>query len=145
MFEYRFTNTFYAERAETGLKYTYNQGHLNRDNPKLAARYFLQAIDRVVALRQKYESHLKEAEASLPVLESLVQKPFVREAELQEMRSSLAGLEREIAVRIQKRQLAQEGEAAETKVIKMHVADEGDGVVEEQKARRMRRGRGMGM
>ncbi|MGN6566519.1 MAG: helicase-related protein, partial [Flavipsychrobacter sp.] len=48
-------NTFYAERPESGIKYTYNQGHPNLDNPKLAARHFLNAIDRVDSLVEKYE------------------------------------------------------------------------------------------
>ena len=59
LFEYRYYNTLFAERPESGIKYTYNQGHPNTDNPKLAARYFLNAIDRVETLKEKYQKTLR--------------------------------------------------------------------------------------
>ena len=39
LFEYRFQNIFFAEGKESGIKYSWNQGHINIDNPKIAARY----------------------------------------------------------------------------------------------------------
>jgi len=47
---YHYSNSFYAQSAATGLKYTWNQGHISADNPKIAARHFLNAIDRVDGL-----------------------------------------------------------------------------------------------
>jgi len=48
--ETHYSNHYFAESPITGIRYTYNQGIPNTDNPKLAARHFLNAIDRVEAL-----------------------------------------------------------------------------------------------
>lgn len=106
MFEYHYQNTFYTESKETGIKYTWNQGHLNADNPKLAARHFLNCIDRVDALKDKYEKNMKELERNIPMLEQLVVKPFEKETELAGLKNEVANLEREITIKIQKNQLA---------------------------------------
>ena len=60
MFEYQYQNIFYAESKESGIKYLWNQGHINIDNPKIAARYFFNAIDRVETLKEKYQKNLNE-------------------------------------------------------------------------------------
>ncbi|HEX8331087.1 MAG TPA: hypothetical protein VF622_00625, partial [Segetibacter sp.] len=92
-----------------GIKYTYNQGHPNTDNPKLAARYFLNAIDRVEALKEKYQKTLDELERNIPMVFSLANKSFEKEIELVQMKSELSKLEREIALRIQENQMKQNG------------------------------------
>lgn len=102
-------NTFYAERPETGIKYTYNQGHPNVDNPKLAARHFLNAIDKVDNLLDKYEKAAIELGKEIPMLEQIVQKPFEKEKELNELKLELSRLEREIAINIQARQMKENG------------------------------------
>ncbi len=107
LFEYRYYNTLFAERPESGIKYTYNQGHPNTDNPKLAARYFLNAIDRVEALKEKYQKTLNELEKNIPMVFSLANKSFEKEIELIQMKSDLSKLEREIAIRIQENQMKQ--------------------------------------
>ena len=55
-------NSFYAQRSQEGIKYTYTNGIPNVDNPKLAARHFLNAIDRVDSLKEKYQKNLLELE-----------------------------------------------------------------------------------
>ncbi|MDX9880556.1 MAG: helicase-related protein [Prolixibacteraceae bacterium] len=105
--EYRYSNSFYAQSHEGGIKYTYNKGIPNTDNPKLAARYFLNAIDRVEGLRERYTKMLAELEAEIPRLEQLTGKPFPKEQELQELKRELSGLERQIAIKIQENQLRQ--------------------------------------
>jgi len=118
MFEYRYQNTFYAESKATGIKYTWNQGHLNNDNPKLAARHFLNCIDRVDSLKDKYEKNLKELERNIPMLEQLVAKPFEKEAELAKLKKEVANLEREITIKIQKTQLASDGYSSPKEEVK---------------------------
>lgn len=107
MFEYRYSNSFYAQHKDDGIKYTYNNGLPNTDNPKLAARHFLNAIDRVESLKEKYGRTLSELNTEIPKLEQLVAKPFLQEAELQTMKNELAGMERQIAIKIQENQLKQ--------------------------------------
>lgn len=107
-------NTLYAMRAETGNKYLYNSGAPNADNPKLAARYYLNAIDKAESQVEKMGSQLKELESQIPQLENLLGKKFERESELQDMKTELTKLEREIAQNIKaKQELQQQGERKE--------------------------------
>ncbi|MCC9073502.1 DNA methylase [Flavobacterium sp. F-65] len=105
LYQYRYSNSFYAQRLEDGIKYTFNGGTPNVDNPKLAARHFLNAIDRVEHLKEKYQKTLSEIENQLPELQKLIVKSFSKEHELQQMKSDLSSLEREIALKIQVNQL----------------------------------------
>ncbi len=97
-------NDLYAESPQTGIKYTYSQGHPNIDNPKLAARYFLEAINRVDALKDKYEKELQDINRNIPMMEAMVHKPFEKDHELATLKKEVASLEREIGVNIQKKQ-----------------------------------------
>lgn len=106
LFQYSYSNVFYAMRNETGIKYNWNQGHLNIDNPKLAARYFLNAIDRVDALTEKYNNQLKELDSNIPQFERLKSKPFEQEHELATLKLDVQRLEREITIKIQKNMTA---------------------------------------
>lgn len=105
------------------MKYSWNQGHINTDNPKIAARYFLNAIDRVTGLKEKYQKNLAELEQNIPMLKNLIVKPFEKEAELAELKKSVSALEREITIKIQENQMKQANgnnkEQKETPVIKM--------------------------
>lgn len=106
--EHRY-NSFYAERPESGIKYTYNQGHPNLDNPKLAARHFLNAIDRVDNLLEKYMKTRGDLERELPLLEALVNKPFDKDKELADLKLQLASLERQISINIQAKLMQEKG------------------------------------
>jgi len=108
MFEYRYQNVYYAESPTSGIRYSWNQGHINIDNPKIAARYFLNAIDRVDSLKEKYQKNLKGLEQDIPMLQQLVSKPFEKENELAQLKKDVSKLEREITIKIQKSQLAQD-------------------------------------
>jgi hypothetical protein len=105
LYQYRYSNSFYAQRLEDGIKYTSNGGTPNVDNPKLAARHFLNAIDKVEHLRSKYQKSLNDIENQLPQLQQLTTRVFSQEDELQKMKSDLFSLEREIALKIQENQL----------------------------------------
>lgn len=110
-FEYRYHNTFYAARKETGIKYSWNQGFINTDNPKLAARYFLNSIDRVEALREKYQKNVIDLKLNIQMMEQIVTKPFDKESELSQLKRDVAKLEREISIKIQTNHMKQfEGE-----------------------------------
>jgi len=115
LFEYRYQNIFFAERKATGIKYTWNQGHISLDNPKLAARYFLNCIDRVDAMKEKYAKNLKELEQNIPMLQQLVAKPFEKENELALLKKDVSKLEREISIKIQENQMKQLDKVEEVK------------------------------
>jgi N12 class adenine-specific DNA methylase len=109
--QYRSYNNFYATTANSGIKYTYNDGFPNIDNPKLSARHFLNAIDRTVTLKQRYEKELLEFENERPQLERLAGKAFAQEEELKNMKSELAGLEADIAKKLGEKQMDSDGNA----------------------------------
>lgn len=113
MFEYHYKNILFAESKESGIKYLWNQGHINIDNPRIAARYFINAIDRVEALKEKYEKNLQELEQNIPILQQLVVKPFEKENDLAQFKKDVSKLEREISIKIQENQMKQHGVADE--------------------------------
>ncbi|WP_025144943.1 helicase-related protein [Pedobacter jeongneungensis] len=102
----KYENSLYAENPKSGIKYTYNYGIPNLDNPKLAARYFLNAIDRVSNIKEQYQKKIDDAERNLPMLEEIVAKPFEREDELKEMKAQLLVLSKEIEENIREKQKA---------------------------------------
>ncbi len=130
---YRMQNAFYVQHKDGGIKYTFNQGHPTADNPKLAARHFINAVDRVSKIKDQYLKELQELNINMPVLRSLIEKPFEKEEVLKAMKQDLSRLEREITLTIQENKLKQEQEHKdketpelveaeehkETKVIKM--------------------------
>lgn len=129
LFEYKYSNVFYAESKQTGIKYSWNQGHINIDNPKLAARYFLNAIDRVESLKEKYQKELNELNQNIPMLEKIVAKPFNKEDELGQLKKDVSKLEREITLKIQANQIKQHEAveaAVETPVVKLEIKAQKD-------------------
>lgn len=114
LFKYRMQNHLFAE-GPGGNKYQANGGNPNVDNPKLAARYFLNAIDKVVGLREKYEKEQTELLTEVPTLKELSQKTFEKEQELVDLRVELRRLEQEIAAKIKaaQKQAVPEDEQAE--------------------------------
>jgi N12 class adenine-specific DNA methylase len=122
MFEYRYQNIFYAQGKESGIKYSWNQGHINIDNPKIAARYFLNAIDRVDSLKEKYQKNLQEIELNVPMLQQLVAKPFEKENELAQLKKDVSKLEREISIKIQENQMKQQNVPAEINLMEREVS-----------------------
>jgi len=109
MIRYKYTNNLFAQSPESGIKYTYNSGHPNTDNPKLAARYFLNAIDKVGNLKEKYGKEVHEMEDQIPKLKSIAGKPFEKETELAELKKELTGLEQKIAQKIKENQMKDKG------------------------------------
>ncbi|MDP9077749.1 MAG: DNA methylase [Bacteroidota bacterium] len=97
-------NTLFAQRPGSDIRYTASSGAPNTDNPKMAARYFLNAIDKVDGLVEKHTRELQEMNEQMPQLRNLLNKPFEKEAELQQMKSALSQLEREIAQKIREKQ-----------------------------------------
>ena len=95
-------NSFYALRDPDGVRYTYNSGAPNIDNPKLAARHFLNAIDKVDDLLRKYEGEMATHQSEIPKLQQLMEKPFDRDPELQELKAKQKELEAEIQSKLAK-------------------------------------------
>ncbi|SEN57775.1 Helicase conserved C-terminal domain-containing protein [Mucilaginibacter gossypiicola] len=112
--EYEKYNSFFAQSPASGIRYSYNDGTPNTDNPKLAARHFLSAIDRVSSIKEQYQKKVDEAEAAIPMLEKIIGRPFEKEAELRELKSELSILEKEIAAKILANKLLETGSTKDT-------------------------------
>jgi N12 class adenine-specific DNA methylase len=103
--------SLYAESRNTGIKYMQNGGAPNIDNPKLAARYFLDAIHRVVGMAERYEKELDGINQQIPEVRELSQRQFDQEYELASLKRDMEKLEMEINQKIaEKEQQAQAGE-----------------------------------
>jgi N12 class adenine-specific DNA methylase len=121
LFEYRYYNSFYVRHPNNEIKYTFNQGHPTADNPKLAARHFLNALDRVSKLKEQYEKNLSELTNDITVFQNIIAKPFEKDEELKSLKLELQKLEREIALKIQKNQMKDiKEDVGEAPVIQMN-------------------------
>ena len=100
LFSYQPENTFYALSVQTGIKYTYSNGYVNTEHPKLAARYFLNAINRIEDIQGQYQKKLTELDQNIPVLKALSVKPFEQEKALSDLKVSLIELDAAITKKI---------------------------------------------
>ena len=85
--------------GESGIKYTYNNGHIAKD-PKLAATSFLKALERIPILIDNHERFKEKATKDIPVLEEVVNSQWRKEDELRKLKSDLAALDRKIQMAI---------------------------------------------
>jgi hypothetical protein len=97
---YYFKNSLFVQHPDTQFKYHYNDGQPNIDNPKLAARIFLNAIDRVAAIKEQETKELNNLLRDIPMLQELILVPFQKEAELQKLKAEQSALDRQISQNI---------------------------------------------
>jgi len=91
-----FHNRFFVE-GEGGIKYTHNHGSMAMD-PKLAIRYFLNALEKIPKLIDSYQQELTELTKDVPVLEELVNASWPKDDKLNELKNELASVERNLLV-----------------------------------------------
>ncbi|MNV09217.1 hypothetical protein D3C71_997060 [compost metagenome] len=101
----------YACRTDSGIKYNYNQGAPNIDNAKLAARYFLNAIDRCENIAEQYRTRISKNDKEIKLLTSISEKTFEKQQLLDQKKAEVSQLEKTITETIQARQLAVHGSA----------------------------------
>src|SRR3546814_3304453 len=92
------------------------------DNPQLAAKHFINAIDRVGNMLEQQTKKITELDSEIAMLQGIARKPFSKEQELKEAKQASERLGREIAMKIQAREVIEnmelpaEGESTEIKV-----------------------------
>jgi hypothetical protein len=91
-------NRFFVE-GESGIKYTYNNGHLAKD-PKLASTSFLKALERIPVLIDNHKRQLEKASKDIPVLKEVVNSNWKKEDDLKKFKSDLSALDRKIKMTI---------------------------------------------
>lgn len=87
-------NRFFIE-GEGSIKYSYNNGHIATD-PKLASMNFLNALDKIPNLIEKYQSENTKLAKDLPIYKEIMGKTFTKEPELKDLKSQLDSLSRQI-------------------------------------------------
>ncbi len=91
-------NRFFIE-GESGIKYTFNNGHIAKD-PKLASASFLKALERIPILIDNHERSKEKVSKDIPVLQEVVNNTWRKEDDLRKLKSDLAALERKIQMTI---------------------------------------------
>lgn len=103
-----FSNRLYARHPEGGLKYYFNHGGPSRDNMKIAARNYLNAIDRCGSILEDYNEQKTKLDYTIAALKSMEDREFGKETEIANLREESKRLEREIKIAIEKSKHAEE-------------------------------------
>lgn len=131
-FRYHEYNSFYASKGEDSIKYTWNQGYPNIDNPKVTARHFLNAIDRTGKMKAQYEVSIAGMKKDILVIEKSLQKPFTETETLNSLKAEVAKLEREITLKIKENQMEQADSPKENVETEIETAIKKAAMVEER-------------
>ena len=86
--------------VEGNYKYTYNNGHLAMADSMAAARNFLNAIERIPSIIDQYKAKNEVLEREIPQLQEIAGKVWKKEAELKQLKSELAALDRKIQLEL---------------------------------------------
>lgn len=97
-------NRFFIE-GEGGIKYSYNNGHIATD-PLLAAKNFINALEKIPNLMEKYQADNQKLEKDIPVLKEVIASVFRKEPELRELKSQLDSLNRQINLSLENKDKA---------------------------------------
>ena len=87
-------NRFFI-KGEGEILYNYNHGHIAAD-PKTAAANFLNALDTMPALLEKYKADNEKLMKDVPTLKAVVESPWKREDELKTLKAEMVEMERKI-------------------------------------------------
>jgi hypothetical protein len=87
-------NRFFV-KGEGELLYNYNHGVMATD-PKTAAQNFLNALDTMPKLLEKYQADNEKLQKDIPVLKEVVESTWRKEPELKVLKDDLIKLDREI-------------------------------------------------
>lgn len=85
-------NHFYVEGA---CKYAYNNGNLATD-PIKAATNFIKALERIPELIKSYQKDVNQLRKDIPPMEKILNTPWRKEKELNNLKAKLDTLERRI-------------------------------------------------
>lgn len=81
--------------GESGMKYSYNNGNIAAD-PVLASMNFLNALEKIPSLIQKYEADTIKIAKDIPVLQEVANGSWKKEEQLKDLKTELAALDRQI-------------------------------------------------
>lgn len=99
-------NRFFIE-GEGSIKYNYNNGHIASDL-KLASINFLNALEKIPGLIEKYENENKRLSKDLPILKEVMTATWKKEPELKDLKSELSSLDRKIQLTLSSKDVVEE-------------------------------------
>lgn len=109
-------NRFFIE-GEGSIKYNYNNGHIAND-PKLASLNFLNALDKIPGLIEKYQNENTRLSKDLPILQEVMGSTWKKEDVLKDLKSELSSLDRKIQLTLSSKDATEE-KVEEVKVEKI--------------------------
>ena len=116
-------NKFFV-MGESGMKYSYNNGRIAAD-PQLACMNFLNALEKIPGLIEKFKADTEKIAKDIPVLQEVVNGSWKKEEQLKDLKTELAALDRKIQLSLKPiEQGESEQEAAE-------MMQDGEGKTEE--------------
>jgi len=101
-------NTFFAKREGSEIIYTHNNGVMSSNNTKTVVNHFVQALEKIPALRDYEQQEKAKLEALVPGMKALCERPFDKDAQLADLKKELAQLDLKIMV-----ELKQAGDSTE--------------------------------
>lgn len=104
-------NRFFV-KGEGEILYNYNHGYMATE-PKTAAQNFLNALDTMPKLLERYQADNEKLQKDIPVLKEVVESTWRKEPELKVLKDDLIKLEREIQLSLKPIEKS-EGQATET-------------------------------
>ena len=77
------------------MKYSYNNGRIAAD-PQLASMNFLNALEKIPGLIEKFKADTEKIAKDIPVLQEVVNGSWKKEEQLKDLKTELAALDRKI-------------------------------------------------
>ena len=87
-------NKFFV-MGESGMKYSYNNGRIAAD-PQLASMNFLNALEKIPGLIEKFRADTEKIAKDIPVLQEVLNGSWKKEEQLKGLKTKLAALDRKI-------------------------------------------------
>lgn len=99
-------NRFFVE-GEGNIKYSYNNGHIAHD-PLLASKNFLNALEKIPNLIEKYRLENEKLSKDLPILKNVIDSTFRKEPELKDLKAQMDSLNRQINLTLENKDKGQQ-------------------------------------
>ena len=93
---------------EGHYKYTFNNGHLAKADPKAAVNNFLNALEKIPGIISQRKEKNEALAKDIPQLQELAGKVWKKEDELKQLKSELSVLDRKIHLELAKNNSASE-------------------------------------
>lgn len=116
----RQTENEFSVRSATGITYKHNHGAMTAEQPKTAARHFLQALEKIPALQVRNKERLEKLRHEHGQLQNFVTRPWPKHEALIALKSDLRQVEDRIATSLAQMATRPQAEAVISERIERH-------------------------